>query len=109
MSLATDRFVTEPLAPSSSRFTLSGTTSTEQRASEPSPRGTRPWGLLRARPVAGTGDRFPAWSYDPHQQKAVGLDGRPLVDSPVCGPPTAKTTSSTDGEDPPSSEDWHND
>jgi hypothetical protein len=44
--------------------------------------------------------------YDHHQQLAVDTSGTPLI---TMGPPTANTTSSVDGEDPPSSEDWYND
>ena len=52
---------------------------------------------------------LPAWRYDPQTQKAVDATGQPLIDLPRMGPPTANTTSSVDGEDGPSAEDWNND
>lgn len=72
--------MTDPFAPVSGQFALAG--STLATNDEPSPAGTRPWGLRRARPA-----------------RVV----------PFSGEPTALTTSSVDGEDPPSSEDWIND
>jgi hypothetical protein len=72
--------MTDPLAPVSGQFALAG--STRVVDGEPSPTGLRPWGLRRARPARGV---------------------------PLAGEPTALTTSSVDGEDPPSSEDWIND
>lgn len=75
---------------------------------EPSPLGLRPWGLRRAQAV-GPGRLLPAWTYDHVSQLAVTADGgRPLIDI-VCGDPSADTTSTTDGEDGPSAEDWNND
>ncbi|GLY50976.1 hypothetical protein [Lentzea sp. NBRC 102530] len=74
--------MTDPLAPISGQFALVGTISRGNTEDMPSGAETRPWGLRRARPA------------------------RPAV---VRGEPTALTTSSVDGEDPPSSEDWIND
>lgn len=98
----------DPLASASAQFALSGS-SFEQRAGDVASRdGVRPWGLRRAFP-ARTGRVLPEWTYDADQQKAVDAFGVPLVDSPRMGPPTAHTTASVDGQDPPSSEDWIND
>ncbi|SDM53345.1 hypothetical protein SAMN04488074_1238 [Lentzea albidocapillata subsp. violacea] len=74
--------MTDPLAPVSGQFALAGSTGTIDAGAMPSPDGVRPWGLRRAHPA------------------------RPV---PVSGEPTALTTSSVDGEDPPSAEDWIND
>jgi len=97
----------DPFAPASGRFALSGTTKCATD-SVPSVIGTRPWGLLRAeRSVPSV--TVPQWRYDHGRQLAVGAaDGRPLIESTNCGP-SAVTTASKDGEDPPSSEDWIND
>ncbi|GGP38933.1 putative ATP-grasp-modified RiPP [Saccharothrix coeruleofusca] len=97
-----------PLAPVSARFALSGSSFEPRPDDTPSPDGVRPWGLRRALPVS-TGRVLPRWSYDPAQQKAVNEAGVPLIGSSRAGDPTANTTASTDGEDPPSSEDWIND
>ncbi|WP_112273543.1 putative ATP-grasp-modified RiPP [Lentzea terrae] len=98
----------DPLASVSAQFALNGS-SFEQRAGDmPSPAGVRPWGLRRAVP-AGSGRVLPEWTYDAEQQKAVDHAGVALIDSPHMAEPTAITTASTDGEDPPSSEDWIND
>ncbi|MGW4528590.1 putative ATP-grasp-modified RiPP [Amycolatopsis sp. NPDC004378] len=98
----------DPLAPASAQFALTGTTFTDRRDDVASPAGTRPFGLRRALP-AGPGVVLPAWRYDRQVQKAVDVTGRPLIDLPRMGPPTANTTSSVDGEDGPSAEDWIND
>lgn len=74
--------MTDPLAPIGGQFALAGSTSGGNADDVPSDAEIRPWGLRRARPA------------------------RPAV---VRGEPTALTTSSVDGEDPPSSEDWIND
>ncbi|MGB3442683.1 MAG: putative ATP-grasp-modified RiPP [Actinophytocola sp.] len=98
----------DSLASVSGQFALTGS-SFEQRADDaPSPDGVRPWGLRRALPTSA-GRVLPKWTYDVEQQKAVDVARVPLIDSPRMGDPTADTTSSTDGEDPPSSEDWNND
>ena len=65
-------------------------------------------GLRRALP-AGAGRELPSWTYDEQQQKAVDSSGCPLIQLPIMGDPSADTTSTTDGEDGPSSEDWNND
>jgi putative ATP-grasp target RiPP len=98
----------DPLAPAGARFALAGSSFTARRDDVASPAGARPFGLRRARP-AGPGMTLPASRYDPHAQKAVDRAGRPLIDLPKMGPPTANTTSTVDGEDGPSSEDWNND
>ncbi|MGI9002364.1 MAG: putative ATP-grasp-modified RiPP [Pseudonocardia sp.] len=88
---------------------LDGSTFDERRDDQPSRVGVRPWGLRRARP-AGLGRTLPVWRYDEHEQKAVEVEtGLPLVDLRVAGDPSADTTSTVDGEDAPSSEDWDND
>lgn len=102
-----EQFVDDPLAPASAQFPLTGSTLTERRDDRPSSVGLRPWGLRRALPATGPDRALPAWRYDEHEQLAVCLDsGLPLI---VAGDPSADTTSRTDGEDPPSSEDWNND
>lgn len=98
----------DPLAPASAQFALTGTSFTERRDDVSSPTGVRPFGLRRARPAA-PGAASPAWHYDPRVQQAVDATGRRLIDLPRMGPPTASTTSSVDGEDGPSAEDWLND
>lgn len=96
----------DPLASVGGQFALRGSTTTPP-ADEPS--SLRPWGLHHAEPTRG-GTRIPAWSYDETRQMAVDIDGRPLIDTQMAkGQPTANTTTRVDGEDPPSSEDWHND
>lgn len=97
----------DPFAPVSTQFALDGTSLT-RRDGVASPEGVRPWGLRRAR-LAGSGRVLPSWTYDEQQQKAVDSTGRPLIELPVAGDPSADTTSTTDGEDGPSSEDWDND
>ena len=102
----------DALAPAGAQFALSGSTAsavgTEAAVDEPSPVGVRPWGLRRAKRAEPP--RTPLlrpWRYDADRQVAVEVaTGLPLV---VSGKPTADTTSRTDGEDPPSSEDWNND
>jgi putative ATP-grasp target RiPP len=98
----------DPLASVSAQFALTGSTFEQRVDDMPSREGVRPWGLRRAVP-AGAGRVLPEWNYDAEQQKAVDGAGVPLIDSPRMGPPTAHTTAGTDGEDPPSSEDWIND
>ncbi|GAA1272865.1 hypothetical protein GCM10009609_39950 [Pseudonocardia aurantiaca] len=95
------------LAPTNSRFPLAGSTLVPSGVDAPSPIGLRPWCLRRARP-AGPGRVVPSWMYDHDRQLAVDATGCPLIDT-VWGDPSASTTSSTDGEDGPSSEDWDND
>lgn len=69
-------------------------------------------------PLTSSG-RWSSVSYDADQQLLVDTSGQTVVDQstntpasvfgPVAGPPTAPTTPTVDGEDPPSSEDWIND
>jgi putative ATP-grasp target RiPP len=106
MTVIVERFADDPFAPTSAQFALSGSTFYQRCADRPSPVGVRPWGLRRACP-AGPGREIPAWRYDEHEQMAVDVNsGLPVI---VAGDPSADTTSRTDGEDPPSSEDWNND
>ncbi|MBV9143397.1 MAG: putative ATP-grasp-modified RiPP [Pseudonocardiales bacterium] len=102
-------FVAEPIASPSGRFALArpaGSPALDQ----PSPDGLRPWGLRRMGPAALPVGRLAQWRYDPIQQVSLGPDGTPLATGvSAAGPPTAPTTSTVDGEDPPSSEDWIND
>ncbi|MGH8966828.1 MAG: putative ATP-grasp-modified RiPP, partial [Actinomycetes bacterium] len=106
MPVTIEKFAGDPLAPVSGQLALHGSTFTERREDEPSPVGVRPWGLRRARPATGPGRVLPAWRYDEREQVAVEIaSGLPLI---VAGDPSADTTSTTDGEDPPSSEDWDN-
>jgi hypothetical protein len=60
---------------------------------------------LRAAPGRG----LPRWTYDDERQLAVTVIGGCALIDLVSGDPTANTTSATDGEDGPSSEDWDND
>ncbi|MQA10228.1 MAG: putative ATP-grasp-modified RiPP [Pseudonocardiaceae bacterium] len=96
----------DPLASVSGQFALAGSTPTPP-AEKPSP--LRPWGLRHTEPARG-GTPIPEWTYDADRQIAVDSNGRPLIEGPEAkGQPTANTTTRVDGEDPPSSEDWHND
>jgi putative ATP-grasp target RiPP len=97
----------DPFAPVAARFALVGSTSDLSSHGDPSAVGVRPWGLRRATPT-NPGRPVLMWSYDTERQLAVDGSGRPLIDT-VWGGPTADTTSTTDGEDGPSSEDWNND
>lgn len=97
----------DPLAPVSGQFALTGTRSTGTDDT-PSALTIRPWGLRRAE-AARAGLQLPPWRYDQERQLAVTVNNaQPLTELPVSGP-TANTTASTDGEDPPSAEDWIND
>jgi|SRR6478752_5567532 len=98
----------DPFAPVSAQFALDGASFTSRRDDVASPDGIRPFGLRRALP-ARAGRELPSWSYDEQQQKAVDAAGCPLIQLPIMGDPSADTTSTTDGEDGPSSEDWNND
>ncbi|MEU8413578.1 putative ATP-grasp-modified RiPP [Amycolatopsis japonica] len=97
-----------PFAPVSAQFALTGASFTPRHDDVPSPAGVRPWGLRRARP-AGPGRVLPSWRYDPVRQLAVDAGGRAVIESPMMTDPSADTTSTVDGEDGPSSEDWDND
>ena len=77
--------IDDPLASGSGQFPLGAPAGAPPAEDTPSPVGLRPWGL-RSLVDASHG---PARA------------GR--------GDPTANTTSTVDGEDPPSSEDWKND
>lgn len=99
-------FVDDALAPVSAQMALTGSTFEDRRTDRPSPVGVRPWGLRRAR-CAGPGRVKPASRYDVERQLMVEVaTGLPILDK---GDPSADTTSRTDGEDGPSSEDWDND
>ena len=93
----------DPLAPVSGQFALTGSTFDPVCTDVPS--SARPFGLRQS--VRATGGRaLPSWRYDDVLQMAVTTaDGLPLLGKD----PSADTTSRTDGEDPPSSEDWDND
>ncbi|TCP54878.1 putative ATP-grasp target RiPP [Tamaricihabitans halophyticus] len=94
-----------PLAPETGRFALAGSNPTPAA----SPSSMRPWGLRCATPPRRSDRTFPEWTYDPQRQLAVDPTGRPLIELSGRGDPSADTTASVDGEDPPSSEDWIND
>ncbi|MGH4021161.1 MAG: hypothetical protein ACRDT0_18430 [Pseudonocardiaceae bacterium] len=98
----------DPLAPAGARFPLGRPDTAAPSWDEPSPDGVRPWGLLRMGPVMTPSRQWLTWDYDHQRQLATGRDGVALLDV-ASGPPTAPTTQSVDGEDPPSSEDWNND
>lgn len=98
----------DPLAPAGAQFPLGRPDDAASSSDEPSPPGPRPWGLRRMGPVMRPQRRWLAWGYDHERQLGTGPDGVPLLDL-ASGPPTAPTTQTVDGEDPPSSEDWLND
>ncbi|ASO22752.1 putative ATP-grasp target RiPP [Actinoalloteichus hoggarensis] len=98
----------EPIVSVSERFPLDGFTAVESRDDSASPVGIRPWGLRRSC-RAEFGKEVPAHRYDTERQLSVVPDGRPLIDLPLAGDPTALKTESVDGEDGPSSVDWIND
>lgn len=98
----------DPLAPPSAQFALTGSSFAPVADDIPSAAEVRPWGLRRAQPASCV-RALPPWTYDITQQKAIDPRGIPLIDTPGMADPTALTTSSVDGEDPPSSEDWIND
>ncbi len=107
MTVTAEPLADDPFAPVSAQVALAGSTFDPQTGDRPSPVGVRPWGLRRAMRPGGPGRVLPAWRYDADQQMAVEVaSGLPLI---VAGDPSADTTSTTDGEDPPSSEDWNND
>lgn len=100
--------IDDPLASASGQFALAAPTDTPASEDVPSPVGLRPWGLRTltvARSAVEEQSSSPA-RYDHERQVAVGQSGQPLI---TMGDPTADTTSTVDGEDGPSSEDWHND
>lgn len=109
MGVVPTGFDADPFAPASTQFALAGTTLPEHRDDQPSRVGVRPWGLQRAR-LAAPGRTLPSSRYDEDEQKAIAVEsGIPLIDLPTAGDPSAETTATVDGEDPPSSEDWDND
>lgn len=97
----------DPLAPVGAQFPLGHPDTAPPSRDEPSPAGVRPWGLRRMGPVM-TPSRGLTWSYNHERQLATGPDDVAVLDL-AAGPPTAPTTQTVDGEDPPSSEDWIND
>jgi putative ATP-grasp target RiPP len=100
------RFVDEPLAGDSAQVPLSRGSIASGVDERPSPDGVRPWGLRRMVAVPPFEGVAPSADYDHDRQIRVDGQGRPLIE---MGPPTAKTTGSTDGSDGDPSEDWHND
>lgn len=99
--------IDDPIASASGQFPLSAPSDTPAPEDKPSPVGLRPWGLrnLTVASVLGHQPQLAA-HYDHDQQVAVNRQGEPLI---TMAGPTANTTSSVDGEDPPSAEDWNND
>ena len=99
------RFVDDPVASVSGQFALC-----RSDAVPAVPAGrVRPWGLRQLTLAQDGGFGVPAYRYDHDLQVAVAeASGTPLV-SVVAAAPTAPTTTRTDGEDGPSSEDWRND
>jgi len=99
------RFVDDPLASVSGQVALC-----RSDAVPAVPAGrVRPWGLRRLTPAQDGGSALPGFRYDHDLQLAVlEASGAPLI-SVVAAAPTAPTTTRTDGEDGPSSEDWRND
>lgn len=95
----------DPLAPVNIQFALAG--SSAPHASPASDESARPWGLRHCRTIAHPGGT-PDWQYDHNQQIGVDSVGRPMLEV-MRGDPSANTTTKVDGQDPPSSEDWHND
>jgi putative ATP-grasp target RiPP len=106
---ATKRFADDPLVTASAQFTLGRPAPTDTNDPAVARAVTRPWGLHDLAAAVEVPD-LPPVRYDHLSQVAVVEDGtgRAFVDV-VSGPPTAPTTAATDGEDPPSSEDWIND
>jgi putative ATP-grasp target RiPP len=99
--------IDDPIASASGQFPLAAPSGMPPSEDEPSPVGVRPWGLRHLTTARTEGRRVLSGArYDHDQQLTVDPSGIPLI---TMGPPTATTTSSVDGEDPPSSEDWDND
>ncbi len=115
MSVVTDTrptpvgFADDPLASPSGQFPLCRTMFDPPATYAPSPTGVRPWGLRQMTPARPGGAVVPQVRYDAAQQVAVDSSGQPWVANPIAGDPSADTTSTVDGEDGPSSEDWNND
>ncbi|MDA3624236.1 hypothetical protein OU415_02240 [Saccharopolyspora sp. WRP15-2] len=98
----------DPMASISGQFPLTRPASAPPEGEEPSEVGARPWALSNVRSANGTCSGV-LGEYSHELQMNVDRDGAPLIDGLRAGPPTANTTSSVDGEDGPSSEDWNND
>lgn len=104
-------FVDDPLVAGSNRLPQAPHEHSNDTDPESAP--VVPWNLKRGTvPSPGSTDSWRGVRYDPEQQLLV-RDGLPLASQAsgglIASDPTANTTSSTDGEDPPSSEDWIND
>lgn len=104
-----EEFTTAPLVSISGQFALTGPRGVPLPDQPPSATGVRPWGLRDLAESDSPGRTVLAGTYCPVLQLTVDPGGRPLVDNALMGDPTANTTGSVDGEDPPSSEDWTND
>lgn len=102
-------FADDAVASVSGRFPLGSPAGTAASTDIPSPIGLRPWGLRRLSDTRAVTPSAFIVQYDPVQQVGVGPDGTVAVRILAGGPPTADTTSTVDGEDPPSAEDWNND
>jgi putative ATP-grasp target RiPP len=101
-------FADDPMASLSGRFPLGSPAGTPASMDVPSTVGLRPWGLRNLTDARPARQNAPTVRYDAVRQLGVGPDGTVAARN-HGGPPTANTTSSVDGEDPPSSEDWNND
>lgn len=98
----------DPLAGAGARFALGRADDAPSGTEKPSPAGVRPWGLRRMGPALTPTASWSAWCFDHERQVAIDHRGVAVLDL-AAGPPTAPTTQTVDGEDPPSSEDWIND
>lgn len=97
----------DPLASASGQFPLAPRTFPSAPEDRPSPIGLRPWGLRDMLEVSPPAASWRTTRYDHVLQVVVdNITGLPL---PSMAKPTAITTASVDGEDPPSAEDWIND
>lgn len=105
------RFVDDPVASISGQFALCRPDPATRPAESTTVAGhIRPWGLRDLTPAEEGGAGLPSFRYDHDLQLAVLADGsRMPLASVVAAAPTAPTTTRTDGEDGPSSEDWKND
>jgi hypothetical protein len=100
----TTRFASGPVASVSGQFALCRPTVDIPVAEVPVEMDVRPRGLRAMTAARPIDSRLPAFRYDHHVGQVAVLDdgsGRWLVDA-VAGPPTAPTTQTVDGEDPPS-------
>lgn len=104
------RFVDDPVASISGQFSLCRPDPATRPAESIFAHRIRPWGLKDLTPAEEGGAGLPSCHYDHGLQLAVLTDGsRTLLASVLAAAPTAPTTTRTDGEDGPSSEDWNND